>query len=346
MEQMLAAVYKGNGVLDVEEVNKPHITHPNDVIIKVGAASICGSDLHILSVPPGQHADDGVVLGHEYYGYVDSIGSEVTDFKIGDCVVMDNIKKCGTCEYCRSGKDNLCTNAVIYGQNIDGGFAQYCKVPSSQLYSMPTSVPSSLAAQTEPLACVLNGIKKINPTPEQNILIFGVGPIGLTFIRVLKLYGVRHVGVCELSEVRRKKALECGADIAINPSKEGVRKAIENAWGGMCDTIIDAVGAGAVTEQALDLLNCGGTLLVFGQDANAISRIQPASITRNELVIRGTYCAHNTFCDSIKMLSDPRLELERIISHKLELKDIKEGIELLRTQKASRVIIYPNGFID
>lgn len=281
MEKMLAAVFKGNGVLDVEEIERPQITCPNDIIIKVGAASICGSDLHVLSVPPGQHADVGVVLGHEYYGYVAEVGSGVTKFKPGDCVVMDNILKCHTCEYCRSGNDNLCPNAVIYGQNINGGFAQYCKVPEDQLYHMPNSVPSYLATQTEPLACVLNGIKKINPIPEQNILIYGAGPIGLIFIRVLKLYGVRNVGICEFSEVRRKKALECGADIAIDPSKENVAEKLMNEWGEMCDTVVDAVGAGAVMEQAVHLLKCGGTLLIFGQDSNAISKVPPALITRN-----------------------------------------------------------------
>ena len=137
MEKMLAAVFKGNGIVSVEEIDKPKITKPDDVIIKVGAASICGSDLHVLSVPPGQFADVGVVLGHEYYGYVEEVGSGVTKFKKGDCVVMDNILKCHTCDYCRSGKDNLCPDAIIYGQNRNGGFAQYCLVPEAQLYHMP-----------------------------------------------------------------------------------------------------------------------------------------------------------------------------------------------------------------
>lgn len=343
MAKMLAAVFKGNGILDVEEIEKPKITRPDSVIIKVGAASICGSDLHVLAVPPGQHADEGVVLGHEYYGYVEEVGSAVTRFKPGDCVVMDNIVKCHTCEYCRTGKDNLCPNAVIYGQNINGGFEQYCEVPESQLYHMPESVPSCIAAQTEPLACVLNGIRKISPKPEENIMIFGAGPIGLTFIRVLKLYGVKHVGICEFSEARRKKAKDCGADLVIDSSKEDVLAAVLKEWGELCDTVVDAVGAGLVMGQALQLLKCGGTLLVFGQNANAVSQIPPAVITRNELVVKGTYCAHNTFLDSIKMLADPRLELERIIDRKMELKDILEAIQLLRTQAASRIIIYPNG---
>lgn len=346
MSKMLAAVFEGNGILNVKEVDKPQIVHSDDVLIKVGAASICGSDLHVLHVPPGQYAKPGVILGHEYYGYVEEVGNEVTNFKPGDKVVVDNIMKCHTCQYCLNGMDNLCPDAVIYGQIIDGGFAQYCVIKAAQLMHMPETVPSYLAAQTEPLSCVMNGMKKINPTPADNVLIFGMGPIGLTFIRTMKLYGVKNLAVCEMSEMRREKAKECGADLVIDPSKEDVASVLKNEWGDLCDIVVDAVGVGSVFPQAVDLLKCGGTLLIFGQNANAMSQVPPAVIVRNELTVRGTYCAHNTFPVAIKLLQDPALGLERIISHKLELRDIKKGMEMLNNQQASRVIIYPNGIID
>ncbi|MBS6547049.1 MAG: alcohol dehydrogenase catalytic domain-containing protein [Butyricicoccus pullicaecorum] len=343
MSTMLAAVFEGNGVLNVKEVPKPQIMHPDDVLIKVGAASICGSDLHVLHVPPGQYAKPGVILGHEYFGYVEEVGEAVTRFHHGDKVVVDNIMKCHTCEYCTTGMDNLCPDAVIYGQQLDGGFAQYCVVKASQLMSMPESVPSYLAAQTEPLSCVMNGMKKINPTPADHVVIFGMGPIGLTFVRVMKLYGVKHLAVCEMSESRRKKALDCGADLAIDPSAEDVAEVLHKAWGDTCDIVVDAVGAGAVFSQAVHLLKCGGRLLIFGQNANAMSQVPPAVIVRNELTVMGTYCAHHTFPIAIQLLQNPELGLEKIISHKMDLKDIKYGIELLNAQQASRVIVYPNG---
>ena len=346
MNTMLAAVFEGNGVLNVKEVPKPRITAPDEVLIKVGAASICGSDLHVLHVPPGQYARPGVIMGHEFYGYVEETGGDVTRFKPGDKVVVDNIMKCHTCQYCTSGMDNLCPDAVIYGQLIDGGFAQYCVVKASQLINMPESVPSCLAAQTEPLACVMNGMKKIRVTPADQVLVFGMGPIGLTFVRVLKLFGVKKLAVCEMSEARRRKALDCGADLALNPSSEDVAAALREKWGDMCDVVIDAVGAGSVFSQAVHLLKCGGQLLIFGQNANAMSQVPPAVIVRNELTIKGTYCAHNTFPMAIKLLETPGFELERIISHKVELKDIRHGIELLNSQEACRVIVYPNGIID
>ncbi|WP_411337961.1 zinc-dependent alcohol dehydrogenase [Ruminococcus gauvreauii] len=345
MDKMLAAVFKGNGVLELEKRGVPKIERPTDVRVKVTAAGICGSDLHVLHVPPAQYAKPGTVMGHEFYGVVDAIGDEVTQFAAGDTVVVDNIEKCHVCEYCRRGMDNLCPDAEIYGQTKPGGFAQYAVIPQAQLFHMLASVRPELAAQTEPLSCVMNGMRKINPMPSQRVLLYGAGPIGLTFIKVLKLYGVKQLAVCEMAEDRRAWAKKCGADLVIDPSGEPVGETVMKEWGGMFDIVIDAVGAGAVFGEAVNLLNAGGKLLIFGQNANAVSQVPPAVITRNELTVMGTYCAHNTFPYAIDLLQDERLGLEEIVSHKLELKDILTGIQLLREQKACRVIIYPNGIV-
>lgn len=340
---MLAAVFEGNGVLALKELEMPAIKRPTEVRIKVLAAGICGSDLHILHVPPAQYAKPGTVMGHEFYGVVDEVGDEVTQYKKGDTVVVDNILKCHVCEYCKNGMDNLCPDAEIYGQTLPGGFAQYAVIEEAQLYHMPDGVKPELAAQTEPLSCVMNGMKKINPMPSQRVLLYGAGPIGLTFIRVLKLFGVKELAVCEMAEVRQKWALNCGADVIIDPSGENIKEKVLARWGGLFDIVIDAVGVGSIFGEAVDLMKAGGKLLIFGQNASAVSSVPPAVITRNELTVMGTYCAHNTFQDAIDLLQDERLGLEKIVSHKLELKDILTGMELLRGQEACRVIIYPNG---
>ncbi len=346
MKTMLAAVFQGNGKLQVMEIPKPEIQSPTEVLIRVIAAGICGSDLHVLHVPPAQHADVGVVLGHEYYGCIEAVGEKVTRWKVGDKVVVDNIIKCHSCAPCVKGRENMCEHVRIYGQTINGGFAQYCTVEAGQLHAMPDGIPSCVAAQTEPLSCVMNGIQKICPTPADNVLIYGMGPIGLTFVRVMKLYGVRNLAVCETSETRRKKALECGASIAIDPSKEDIAEVLHREWGEECDIVVDAVGAGPITGQAAALLGCGGTLLIMGQNANAMANIPPALVVCKELTIKGTYCTHNTFPVSIKLLQNPELGLEQLVSHRLELKDINRGIELLRSQQACRVVVYPNGIVD
>lgn len=347
MEMMRAAVFRGDGVMEVTDVPKAKIHRPDEVLIRVKAAGICGSDLHVLSVPPGQHADKDIIMGHELYGEIVEVGEQVTFWKTGDLVTVDPIIKCKTCASCKTGRENLCEDIRAFGQTIDGGFAQYCTAREEQLYAIPKEIPSYLAAQAEPLACVMNGINKINPIPTDNVLVYGMGPIGLTFVRVLRLYGVRNIAVCETSKERKAMAVRAGADFVIDPSEQSAEEALKKTWGEeMCDLVIDAVGAGSIASQALDLLNPGGRLLLFGQNANAVASLSPAKIVTKELTIKGNYCTFHTFPTAIQMLRDPKLELERIITHKLELKDIAEGIELLRIHKASRVIIYPNGIIE
>ena len=340
---MLAAVFKGNGVLSVEEVPMPEIKNDTDVLIKVRAASICGSDLHILKVPPAQYGEPGTIMGHEFYGEVAAVGSGVTQFKTGDYVVVDNILKCHTCIDCKTGHDNLCQNAKIFGQTLDGGFAQYSVIPEAQLFHMPKEVPSYYAAQTEPLSCVMNGMSKIPATPDKKVLVYGAGPIGLIYIRVLKLYGIKHLAVAEMAPLRREYAEKCGAEFTADPSKEDLKQVLQERWGGGCDIAIDAVGVGSIFGEAVELLNGGGTMLIVGQNANAVSNVKPATIVRNELTVKGMYCAHNTFPTAIKLLQNEELGLEKFVTNKVELKDILTGIEALRKQEACRVIVYPNG---
>lgn len=343
---MKAAVFKGNGVLKVEDVEKPVITEPDEVVLKIIAASICGSDLHVLSVPPGQHADPGVIMGHEMFGTIEEMGAKVKKWKIGDRVVIDPIIKCGVCPSCKAGHGNLCEDWISVGQTQNGGFAQYVKIKSSQLYSVPEGVPSYLAAQAEPLSCVMNGINKISPAPADNVVVYGMGPIGLTFVRVLKLYGVKNIAVCETSESRREMAKKAGAELVIDSINENVKDVLLKEWGELATIVIDAVGAAPIMGQAIDILQPGATLLLFGQNSNAVAQFHPADIVTKELQVKGTFCTFHTFPKAIKLLQDPKLELERIISNRIELDDINEGIDLLRAQKASRVIVYPNGIVD
>ncbi|MBR2189721.1 MAG: alcohol dehydrogenase catalytic domain-containing protein [Eubacterium sp.] len=340
---MLAAVFKGNGVLSVEEVPVPVIENPTDVLIKVRAASICGSDLHCLNVPPAQYAKPGTIMGHEFYGEVAEIGSGVTQFQVGDYVVVDNILKCHNCEDCKTGHDNLCLDAKVFGQTLNGGFAQYSLIPEAQLYHMPKEVPSYCAAQTEPLSCVMNGMSKLSATPDKKVLVYGAGPIGLTYIRVLKLHGIKHLAVAEMSPFRRAYAEKCGAEFTVDTSKENLKDVLQREWGSGCDIAIDAVGVGPIFGEAVELLNGGGTLLIVGQNANALSEVKPATIVRNELTVKGMYCAHFTFPTAIKLLQNEDLGLEKFLTNKVELKDILTGIEALRKQEACRVVVYPNG---
>ena len=339
---MRAAVFKGNGVLALEQVPVPAITRPTDVLLRPEAASICGSDMHILSVPPGQRGDPGTIMGHEFAATVVDAGAEVFHVAAGDRVVVEPNIHCGVCTECRGGFEELCRNAQNIGQWRNGGFADYCVAPAGQLHPIPAEMPARLAALAEPLACVMHGMMRLNPMPQERVVIFGAGAIGMIFLRVLKIFGVREVAVCETMEKRRRDAERGGADCILDPAKDDIAAVLDARWGGLADAVVDAVGAGAVFEQAVDLARPGGRVLVFGQNINQKATIRPAVINIKELTIFATLSTRNSFPPAIELLKNPALNLETVISHEIPLSGIHRGLELMRSHEAVKVIVYPD----
>lgn len=338
---MKASVFKGNGILSVEEVQTPKIRYPDEVLVRVKAASICGSDLHILSVPPGQRGDPGTIMGHEFVAEIVKTGEAVTQFPVGMRVVIEPNIRCGICPECRSGRENLCRNAQNMGQWRDGGFAEYCVVPQGQLHAVPKGIPDRVAALAEPLACVMNGMMRANPMPHEKVMVFGAGAIGLIFIKLLKCFGVMNVAVCEMDQNRQREAIKCGADHVLNPAEVSVSDWMTEHWGEYCDLAVDAVGAGAVLEQAVDIMKCGGRILVFGQNMTQRSTIRPGDINQKELTVYATLSTKNSFPPALELMKHPALKLEDIISHEICLTDIEKGIGMMRRKEATKIIVYP-----
>ena len=338
---MRAAIFEGEGVLTVKNVPYPEIKNSHQLILKVEAASICGSDLHGLAIPPGQYMKPGIIYGHEFCGTVVKMGEDVRGFEIGEMVAVNPRVRCGKCYECIHNKGDLCSNSSHYGQLADGGFSEYALVDEKQLYHVDASVPAEIAAQTEPIACIMSAVKMAQPTPVDYVLLYGAGPIGLSFIRVLKVYGVRNLIVVAKGEKRIREAYACGADLVVDVAKESVEGVVKKHWPYKADLIIDAVGRGTVLEEAVHLINPKGRIVLFGLDQNAKSTIPPSVFTLNEVKLAGVL--GKDFPAAAEMLKNPGLQLEKIISHRVSLEDIHTGIELMRKKEACRVIVFPHG---
>lgn len=341
MPTMRAAVFKGNGVLQLERVDIPRIREPDQVLLRVQAASICGSDIHALHVPPGQVITPGVIMGHEFFGTVVESGPKARKFQPGDTVAVNPCLPCGECWECRHGMGNLCPNPRHYGQTCDGGFAEYVLVEASQLYRLPAGVDPDAAAQTEPLACVLRGLELLNPAPVDHVLLYGAGPIGLTFIKVLKLYGVQHLAVAAKGASRIEQAKRFGAEFVEDAQVGITPEALANRWGCFADIVIDAVGTGEVLSKAVRLVNSRGRILLFGLNHNARAEVSPAIFTQKEIRLTGVL--GKSFIPAVSMLEDRRIDLGELVTHRFGLEDIDIALNLLRSKEASRVILYPNG---
>ena len=337
---MKAAVFEGNGVFGVKEVPVP-APAVKEVLVKIEAGSICGSDLHVLSVPPGQYAKPGTVLGHEFLGRIEELGSEVSTVKKGDRVIIEPIVPCGMCDACRRNLTNLCEKPSILGQTVDGGFAEYCVVPEEYLHPVAEEIPAKIAALAEPIACVMHGMMELNPQPYERVVLYGAGAIGLIFYNMLKSYGVRHLAVCETMDSRIEDAKRCGVDFIINPMQEDVGAVLKERWGGGPDVGIDAVGAGAVFEQLVGLMNKGGRILIFGQNNTQTSTVYPSQINTKQLKIFGTMAVYHSIPAAIEMMNGLEDQLAKIVTHELPLDQFEDGIRLLREKKALKVVIYP-----
>lgn len=339
-ETMRAAVFEGEGRLVIGERQVPASPGPGMALIRVRAASICGTDLHILEVPPGHPATPGVILGHEYAGEVVAVGSGVSHVRPGDHVVVDPNLRCGTCRYCQRGLANFCENFSTLGIFQDGGFAPYNLAPAANLYPIAPHVPWEHAVFAEVLSCVVNGTRKIALHPGETAVVLGAGPAGLLFTQVLRAAGAGTIIVSELSPYRSEFARRSGADVVIHPGEASPQPEVKRLTGGLgADVVIDAVGS--LLGQALDLVRPGGRVLLFGMNQEAVPPVRQNTITRNEIRVLGTYIADHTFPAAIQIIERGLLKLDELITHRLGLKEIPGGIEALRRGQGMKVIIDP-----
>ena len=336
-EKMKAAVFKGNGVLSIEEIDSPKIQKGDDIILEIEVCSICGTDVHVMSVPPAYDMEPDHVLGHELVGKVIEIGPTVKGFKPGDRVVVNPNDYCGICKYCRMNYPNQCENIIPMGLGGEGGFAEYIRVSEKVAYKIADDLPSEIDAFAEPLACTVNGINKIRVNPGESVTVIGAGPIGLLFVQLMKASGAYPIIVSEPSELRRAYALKSGADYAINPMETDLEAFVLEKTGIGTDFAIDVVGS--QVAAALSAIRKGGKVLLFGVNKKAQPSVVQSQIIFKEASILGTWLANATFPKAVRILESGVLNLKELVTHTLPLERLEEGIELLRKGEGIEVII-------
>jgi threonine dehydrogenase-like Zn-dependent dehydrogenase len=338
---MRAAVFKGAGVLELEDVPDPVVEAADDVVIEVEACGICGSDLQILNVPPGHPADVGVVMGHEFIGRVHAVGAGATGagagLAVGQRVTVDPDPKCGVCGPCRAGRPASCEDIRALGIFRDGALASHVKAPAAAVFPISDAPPAPVAALIEPLACVVNGVNKANPRPGETAIIFGAGAIGCLFLAMFKAAGAAPVIVVEPQRGRAAVAAAVGADAVVHPDELAERRAELMPDG--ADILVDAVGSQFAT--AVDHAALGGRIVLFGMNATARPAIHQYTITHRSLSVLGAYVTAFTFPTAIRLVESGSLPLDPIVTHVLPLEHVGEGLDLLRSGDATKVVITP-----
>ena len=333
---MLVPIFQGNGLLEYAErpVMQPQALQ--DVLVKIDACGICGTDLNILAVPPAHKANTGIVIGHEGIGTVEAIGSGVVGLQPGDRVVIAPRLTCGRCAYCRRGLDNQCTNYQTIGTTVDGAFAPYLLAPERALYKISPSVPRDDAAFFEPLSCVVGAVKRAPIQAGDTVLIIGGGPMGLLFALHYRTLGAGRVIVADVAPYRLEFAQEIGVE-AINVQQKDAAKAIKELTELGADIVVDAVGN--QIETAVKCARRGGQIILFGLRPHDNPPVNQYTITRYDLTVHGAFVGLHPFAQTIQLLESRRIQPSVLVTHRLPLSELGHGVELMRTQQAMKVLI-------
>lgn len=334
---MLAAVFAGEGALDLQERPVPRIARPDDVLVEVEGCGICGTDLHILDRPPGHPATTGVIMGHEYIGRVVDVGVGVTVRNPGERVAIAPNLNCGTCRFCKTGRVNHCVNFTTLGIFCDGGLARMSVVPERACYPIADRVPFDDAIWTEVLSCVVNSADIVKALPGETALVIGGGPVGALHAMLFVASGA-HVMVADVANDRLALLACVGVHRTINVRDESLADVVTAETGGMgADVVVDAVGD--QLDTCVGLTRMGGRISLFGMNSQARPSVRQNTITRNEITVYGAYVGVNTFPRAISILERGVIKPSKLLSRIIPLEEMPETLAAMRAGHVMKVAI-------
>lgn len=305
--------------IDVKDFDLPALKD-NEVLVKVGACGICGTDFHIFEgKAPAKYP---VILGHEYAGVVADAGKNAGGLKPGDHVAINPNIHCGYCEQCRRGRINLCLNLKALGVTLNGGFADYSVVPVTQAHYVPQHLPFTEAAFAEPLSCCVHGINQASIKTGDKAVIVGTGTIGLLMMQLAILSGAGNVYAVETSEVKAEMALQLGASHVFNPSSPSFTEEFNVFTSGGADVVIECAGNEKAAQTALSLTRKGGTLVIFGlASPSAAIQIYLQQLFHNEMTIKSSILNPNTFQTAAGLLASGKIKTSQFAPQMIPLED-------------------------
>lgn len=295
---------------------------PGQVVVQVGCCGVCGTDLHIVDgeFPPTPYP---IIPGHEFAGTVAAVGAGVKELPEGARVAVDPSLFCSRCEYCRSGRGNLCTDWGAVGDTVNGAFAQYVAVPAVNAYRLPEHLGLREAAMIEPLSCAVHAVDQLGSVRGQRLIVVGAGTMGLLLAQLLRRGGAAEVAIVDRSRSRLALADQLG----LRPN--GVD--VSQLPGAGFHVAVDATGVPAAIEAAFAALRRGGTLMVFGvADATATISLSPFRIYNDEIRVIGSMAVLHSFQDAANLLSSAAIDVGPLLGDAYPLDGFPAAIEAVR----------------
>jgi len=340
---MKAAVFNAaRQPLAVQEVPDP-APGPGELLVRVAACGVCHTDLHYLDHGTPTFKKPPLILGHEISGTVAGLGAGVSGWQEGDRVLLPAVYGCGQCPACRNGRENICERMVMFGNNVDGGYAEFVVAPSRDVHRLPDRIPlvegAIIAdALTTPYHAVVH---RGRVQAGDHVAVFGCGGIGLNLVQVAAVFGARVVAV-DLSEEKLEWARRLGAAATVHPPQvERVDKAVRELTGGGADVAFEAIGLPQTQEQAFACLRSGGRLVLVGF-AGEPMRLDGGRAMYREMEIVGSLgCRSIDYPRVISLVEQGRLRLAELVTARFPLAEINQAFETLRQGKGVRSVVTP-----
>jgi threonine 3-dehydrogenase len=344
----------------MQAIVKPHAKHGaelrqvplpeiglQDVLVRVQAASICGTDLHIYQWDrwSQRRIHPPLVFGHEFCGVVERVGAEVIAVHEGDFVSAEMHMACGHCYQCRTGQSHICQNVRIIGVDLDGCFAEFVKIPESNIWKIDPAIPVDYAAVLDPLGNAVHTVLA-GKIAGLSVAITGCGPIGLFAIAVAKACGAGPIFATEPHPYRQKLAQKMGATLVIDSSKtDPAAEVIAQTYGVGADVVLEMSGNPDAVRQAFQMLRRGGRISLLGIPSKPMELDLANDIIFKGATVQGINGRRvfETWYQMQALLKSGRLDISPLITNRIAMTDYEQGMELLLSGNASKVLMYPNG---
>jgi threonine 3-dehydrogenase len=332
--------------VEIRDVALPKIGR-TDVLVRVKVASICGTDLHIYNWDRWAQGriHPPLIPGHEFCGEVVASGDEVTSVKEGDFVSAEMHVACGKCLQCRTGEAHICQFVKIIGVDADGAFAEYVRIPESNIWKLDPAIPQEYASILDPLGNAVHTVLA-GEIAARTVAITGCGPIGLFAIAVARALGAAQVFAIEVNAHRRGIAKQMKADLVLDPSTQDVRSILMDRTAGLgVDVVLEMAGHPSAIRTAFDIVRRGGRISLLGLTSKPISLNFSEDIIFKGLTIQGINGRrmYQTWYQMTALLKSGKLDLHPAITDRMPMRDFGKGMERLTTGEASKILLYPNG---
>jgi propanol-preferring alcohol dehydrogenase len=340
---MKAAIFHGsNQPLTIEDVPTP-TPGPGEILVKIAACGVCHTDLHYLDHGVPTFKKPPLILGHEASGTVAALGAGVTRWKEGDRVLLPAVYGCGQCRMCRTGRENVCDNMVMFGNNVDGAYAEFMLAPAKDALAMPPEVPliegAIIAdATTTPYHAVVN---RGRVQPGDTVVVIGCGGIGLNLVQIAAAVGARVIAV-DIVDQKLQWACQFGASAGVNAKGvERLDKELRKLTGGGADVAFEAIGNPATQEQAFSAVRTGGRVVLVGSSDKPMTLNTGRAMYREIEIIGSLGCRAVDYPRVLELVRQGKIKVAELVTARFALDDINAAFDTLRRGEGIRSVIVP-----